>query len=617
MKARERFEEILLSCREKVQEDVVALIGKPLRLSEPQFRQADKESLLVESGGKSVLARIRIEGDLQGKGCLLIDLKDAIYLGGTLIMLPESELKSFVAEEEYSDELQDSFGEIANIICGTITHTFEGQYSKNVRFIRTEQEVVVPADMAAGSEQPIPDEPYYVMTVPIQLDGQNLGGFTIAFPAVLFGLSEAKESVQEERKPSESGTEKAESVAGTSEDEVLSSPLAKEAVDSVDAQEAGVLERPEESEGGGAAQHKQSAAHPRDVGKQKSLVDGLLKNCMAKISEEVSALMGGSLQVVPEEFGAFTKKDFFSQAGEKQVMARMDIRGGGQGEAFLFVELKTAVYLGGTLIMLPDSELEEAARNEDFGEDASDAYSEVANIIAGVYASIFEEQYRNKLGFVKTAIEPVVPVQVDSESDAVIPNQVYYLSACQLKYNGRDLGRLQMIIPASLLELQDLLVDADDLTEDLARPEKTQESGVGKDHTSSESARLQKIGADTNTILIFTDDDAEGRCIADALGKMGYVPKTLHFKDSVNSALTPGVQLVFLVMRTVSEQGFGMAIKISSAGVSIPLVVAGPTWTRTLVLKAVKYGACDILITPSTTDDVREKIDLNLVKRAA
>jgi ActR/RegA family two-component response regulator len=36
-----------------------------------------------------------------------------------------------------------------------------------------------------------------------------------------------------------------------------------------------------------------------------------------------------------------------------------------------------------------------------------------------------------------------------------------------------------------------------------------------------------------------------------------------------------------------------------------------------MVLKAVKYGACDILITPSSPDDIREKIEVNLIRKAA
>jgi DNA-binding NtrC family response regulator len=101
------------------------------------------------------------------------------------------------------------------------------------------------------------------------------------------------------------------------------------------------------------------------------------------------------------------------------------------------------------------------------------------------------------------------------------------------------------------------------------------------------------------------------------LEALGYVSRILHFKESVNSLLTSRIQLVFLVMREVSEQGFGVAIKISSSGFSVPLVAAGPAWTRTMVLKAVKYGACDILVTPSTVEDVREKLATNLVKKAA
>lgn len=77
------------------------------------------------------------------------------------------------------------------------------------------------------------------------------------------------------------------------------------------------------------------------------------------------------------------------------------------------------------------------------------------------------------------------------------------------------------------------------------------------------------------------------------------------------------IQLVFLVMGEVSEQGFGLAIKLGSAGLNVPLVAAGPAWTRSLVLKAVKYGASDILVTPSTPGDIRQKLETNLVRRAA
>lgn len=118
-------------------------------------------------------------------------------------------------------------------------------------------------------------------------------------------------------------------------------------------------------------------------------------------------------------------------------------------------------------------------------------------------------------------------------------------------------------------------------------------------------------------MLIVTDDERESERLVQVLESEGYGCRVLNFKDPVNAVLSTRTQMVFLVMQEVSEQGFGVAIKISSSGYPVPLVAAGPAWTRTMVLKAVKYGACDILITPATTVDVREKLATNLVKKAA
>jgi len=332
----------------------------------------------------------------------------------------------------------------------------------------------------------------------------------------------------------------------------------------------------------------------------------------------VSGLLGGSLEIVPEEHAAVTKAEFLEQAGAKQIMSRMDVRGEHQGEAFLFVDIKTAIHLGGTLIMLPESELEETVRNEEFGDDAHDAYGEIANIIAGVYTAVFEEQYRTKVGFVKTAMESVVPAKVAPDSDAVIPDQGYYLSAGKIRYKDKDLGRWQFLFPIVVLDLQDLLIPAGEPvaegTQAAEAGETTTRSGGGAER---ETERLRGKNADAADILIYTDDEREGEHIAAVLRQMGYAPRILHFKDPVSGVVAPRIQLIFLVMREVNEQGFGVAIKISSAGLTVPLVAAGPAWTRTLVLKAVKYGVGDILITPSTPADVQEKIELNLVKRAA
>ncbi len=611
MKAQERFDKILIAGSSRIQDEVTALIGKPFKLGTPKTGPIDKESLFGDLGGKQVLAHVRLDGDIQGAGCLILGVKDAIQIGGTLIMLPESELESVVADQQYSEELQDSYGEVANIICGAATVTFEEQYTKVVRLIRTEQEIILPAKVDIESEQPIADIPYYRLSVPMELDGKALGELHLLLPAEPFGLAEAKSKEAPSATTAESATksppqadERDQETVGVLERESAGAP----------AEEVGVVQRPESDAASEVTPSGQATPKKRDIGKQKKLIDGLLKNSWAKMSDEVSALLGGTLKVVPLENQVITKEDFLDQAGGKQVMTRMDLRGESGGEAYLFVDLKTAVYLGGCLIMLPEGELEETVRNESFGEDARDAFGEVTNIISGVFTAIFEEQYRGKIGFVKTAIDPMVPAKIDPDTDDVFPNLGYYLALGQVQYNGRDLGRAQFLVPAQVFELEDLFLATEEIAETPTQAAPVSSSSQTK---AAEPARLRESAEGGTDMLIVTDDESEAERLVQVLEGEGYLCRILHFKDPVHAVLSARTQMVFLVMQEVSEQGFGVAIKISSSGYAVPLVAAGPAWTRTMVLKAVKYGACDILITPASMGDVREKLATNLVKKAA
>lgn len=615
-KKRERLDKIMAVCRERMQEEVSVLLGKAMTFAEPRTRILSKEDFFSELTGKSVLAHVQLEGELEGDGCLIVPIRDAIRIGGTLIMLPDSELETVMSEEEYSEELKDSYGEIANIICGSLTSTFEEQFPKSFRLVRMEQEVLLPAKVEAESDEPIPEGTYYQMSSAMTLEGAEMGTLQLLLPAAGFGL--VPEPVSGEKEPA--GDK--EAVAPGS-DEVAASNGESPGQDMADtggrdgSDQAQAVERTETVK----------KNRPKDIKKQKERIDRLLESCLLKSGEDVGGLLGGTLEIKPTDNVVCTKGELLDQEGEKQVLARMNIRGDGEGEAYLLISLRDAVFLGGTMIMLPDSELEEVVRNEEFGEDAEDAYGEIANIIAGAYTVIFEEQYKKKYGFVKTGLESIVPVKIDPDSDDVLPNDIYYLNAGKMSFNGQELGRVRMVFPAELFEL-----------ESLARPEPAEESVevpvagqpsesgqqagrqavVGQEQASSSAGKISTTTKDgAADILVFTDDDGEAESIAGLLVELGYTSRILHYRDPMQSALSEVVNLVFLVMREVNEQGFGMAIKLNGAGLQVPLVVCGPAWTRTTVLKAVKYGASDILITPAGRDDIEEKLEANLVKKAA
>ena len=176
-----------------------------------------------------------------------------------------------------------------------------------------------------------------------------------------------------------------------------------------------------------------------------------------KMQEEVSALLGVDLQLSDHETRPVSKEDFFlDEVSGKQVLAHMKVTGDAEGESFLFVSLKDAIRIGGILIMLPPSELETAVAEEDFTEDATDAYNEIANIVAGVYTGFFEEKYTRSLRFVRTEVEQVVPLKVNAESEDPIPDQTYYMSSSTVSIEGKAMGKVQLLVPIALLQLEGL-----------------------------------------------------------------------------------------------------------------------------------------------------------------
>jgi hypothetical protein len=281
--------------------------------------------------------------------------------------------------------------------------------------------------------------------------------------------------------------------------------------------------------------------------------------------------------------------------------------------------------------MLPDAELEETVRNDDFGADAEDAYGEIANIIAGVYTQVFEEQYSKSLGFVKTKLEVMVPAKVDPDSDDVLPAQPYYVQIANIQFSGKELGKVLAAFPASLFDLQALAspaqVDAAVEQTPIQASSSTAPATSGgvealqhdsKDTDTSTAASVLEGGAaDVCNMLIFSETEQGGAALATILKQLGYGTRILRFRDNATDYLPGEVELVFLVMEQVSEQGLSLEIKIKGAAPAIPLVAAAPVWKRSTVLKAVRYGADNILITPAGVDDVQEMLDATLQAKMA
>jgi len=609
-KAKKKLDKILEYVQERLGEEVGGLMGATLLMSDTETRLISKEDYFDEPSGKMVFSEMELSGEVEGNGGLLISVKDAIRLGGTLIMLPESELVEAVTSEDYNEEVDDSYGELANLIAGAYTSTFEEMFPKSFRFIRKKSEVITPIKVDIDSEQPLPNQLYYQVSASMKLNDVEMGKLTMLIPAEPFGLVEADAEVPTD---------------------IHEEPEASETVETGSAGEA-------EDASSEATQPQQNQVEEKifDLKKQKKRVDACLAECRVRMEEEVGALLGTEVQLSDHSTKIITKEDYFmDEAPGKIVLTHMDIVGELEGKSYLAVSLKDAIRIGGTLIMLPPGELDNVVKDGEFGDDSEDAYGEIANIISGVYTKVFEEQYPEKIRFVKTHLEEVVSMKVDSESDEPMPDILFYMASSSINMGGQDLGKMQMLIPAESFKLDSLVQDAaaDDAEDsngakgtitgvaESANGERVKGSvGGGVSASTGQTAAINSIvpgaGEDNPEFLIVSNDGGECSKITDLFNQRGISYKVLDYKENVSNYLPGEVRAVFLVMSSVDEKGLGVAIKISAAS-SLPLLAAGPEWTRTKVIKAVKYGVDDILVTPASADDIFEKIDSLQAQKAA
>lgn len=628
-------ETILTNSLKKIGTDVGELLGQELTFGDTGFERVDKSAYFFDNPrGKSLLTGLTVSGDQEGTAYLVMPVAAAIQLGGTLIMLPEDSIAEKVQSEEIGPDETDAFSEIANILTGSLSRTFESQYSKKLHLAKGETEELIPTKVDAEADTPFPPGDYLLCSAEIKLEGNSLGPLDLIFASALLGL--------EGEAPA--GDEAAEAPSDVPEtDSVDASPSTTPEESSEEAPAPVTDTTPAvEEEATPAAEAETSGPSPEEVKRNKSVVDLVLKSAVQKVDAELGALMGEFVATADCRLQMLTKeKFFFDQPRDTLILSHMDVSGDQEGKAYLITEAKDATYLGGTLIMLPEDEIQASIDAGEFDGEAADAYGEIANILAGVVSTTFESKHPKKYHFVRKETESVQPTMVDPNGDEPFPPGDYYVCSFGLTVGEKELGQMDFVFPAEVLGISPASLETPkpkastgpgaaqvDATAtraaggaDAVDASAGSGSGAGVDTVDAAAggSASTDVKPKTPAILIVSDAGDQGTFFKDSLGTLGYETVVCGFQDDLKALLSQyQVVLIYLLMSQVNEQGFAAAIKIQSAASPMPPMVAGgPEWTRSTVLRAVRYGVQDILITPAAAEEVLEKAQGQLQQKAA
>lgn len=580
-------ESVFNTILEQLADEVGALLGSPVELSEHRMQVLSKEELFAISRGRSVLSTMVISGDHSGDAFIISDLKDSVILGGTLIMLPKEQIEENCKLRTFEGEAADAYGEVANIIAGVYTSVFLDMYPDKLHFKRTTVADFVPTQLDPAAEQPFPPGEYFHTSCTMSLDEFDLKNLEVIVPAQVLGLGTQPET--------ETTTEVAADSQETAADSAGDLPPA-----------------PEPDETPAATEEEPEAPDYVDI----PTVDRVLKSSINQCAEEIGGMLGLELGIDNICTRYISKQEYFSRPGKKSICTEMEISGDSSGTGYFITALKDSIFFGGTMIMLPGGEIEKQIQSGELSEDIDDAFGEVANIVSGGLVQNFDEMYPRKLHLKKGPFEIFTPTKVKVETSEPFPDGEYYQVTGSLSCDTYDLGEVSFLCPIDVLHIEPRPVEtgwgAPAAVEEPVAKEPVIATPETQEDTPPTTAPQQPEAKET-IVVIVGDDKEQTTFFASSLEGSEHSAIQLTTGDSFNNLRQYTIIGAFLLMSQVDEQSFGHMIKLRSEIPSQqPLIVAGPQWTRSDVIKAVRYGATDIILTPASEDEIREKVTTNL-----
>jgi len=355
-----------------------------------------------------------------------------------------------------------------------------------------------------------------------------------------------------------------------------------------------------------------------------SHLTSVIDNALKQTAEDSGMLLGQELTIGEADPIATNRATYFCDLDDVCFVADVTASGEYAGTFHMVFGLRDAICMSGFLLGIPPARINEKRRLAIMETDDADAFSEIINQTIGSFNTVFQPTFENKVHLKVAPPRKFIPETTEITDTEPVPDGEYILFRARMEMPGLEMGNFDILIPRGLAELFDPPREepepapeetaAGDGGDRGAAGEAQDPSGTPTAATAdgSDAAASAAAGDDARRVLILEDDEADRQRVRELLAARGFEPVEARLDADIREIFSQGgVRLVVLGIHNNDDRDMSLCIKIKAIaqGESLPIIMCAREWTRTAVLKAVRYGARDIILKPYQEDEVVTKVE--------
>ncbi|MDD2270763.1 MAG: response regulator [Desulfuromonadaceae bacterium] len=339
---------------------------------------------------------------------------------------------------------------------------------------------------------------------------------------------------------------------------------------------------------------------------------GMLETALKQAGEESGMLLGQELSIALSDSLSTSKSSYFGGLDDGCFVLAVDSGEAYVGQFYLLFSLRDAIVMSSILLGIPPARIQEKKRLSIIENDDIDAFSEIANMVNGALNTVFQGALSNKVRLKLLPPSKYIPDIDPLTPEEPIPDGDFLMFRSKLEMPGQEMNYLDVLIPTALGNLfdpQPVEAEAEAESDAGAETEAGGESAGEDDQEDSDAAQAIHDGVDS--IVLLEDNEEQRQQLTELVSFTGFqiAEGTLN-ADIKELFAGRNVKLVIIGSQDANDRELAVCIKVNAIRQDSPppIIMSAECWTRTAVLKALKYGARDIIIKPFTGDDVTSKV---------